>query len=98
MCFHVSCYFTLYVNQVHPAQRKHFIFKCTCQSPVNHIGGMLISPDSYDNQKLWCNSQLYPTVLSAEIISFTRDAPSSFSLMKFLTDPALSVAIIFFFS
>ncbi len=20
-CFHASCYFTLYVNQVHPAQR-----------------------------------------------------------------------------
>lgn len=57
---------------------------------------MLISPDSYDNQKLWCNSQLYPTILSAEIISFTRDAPSYFTLMKFLTDPALSVSIFFF--
>lgn len=52
MCFHVSCYFTLYVNQVQPAQCKQFIFKCPCQNPVNHIGGMLISPDSYDNQKL----------------------------------------------
>ncbi len=72
------------------------LFSSAHVSPVNHIGGMLISPDSYDNQKLWCNSQLYPTILSAEIISFTRDAPSYFTLMKFLTDPALSVSIFFF--
>lgn len=53
-----------------------FVFKC--ERPVNHSGGMLISPDSCDNQKLWCKSRLYPEILSAEIISFTRDAPSSF--------------------
>lgn len=46
--------------------------------PVNHIGGMSIGPDSCHNQKLWCKSRLYPAILSAEIISFTRDAPSSF--------------------
>lgn len=51
-----------------------FVFKC--KRPVNHSGGMLISPDSCDNQKLWCKSRLYPAILSAEIISFTRDASS----------------------
>lgn len=51
-----------------------FVFKC--KRRVNHSGGMLISPDSCDNQKLWCKSRLYPAILSAEIISFTRDASS----------------------
>lgn len=43
----------------------------------------------------WCNCRLHSAILSAEIISFTRDAPSSFTLIQFLSDPALSEFIFF---
>lgn len=58
---------------------------------MNHIVGMLISPDSCDNQKLWCKSRLYPAILSAEIISFYERC----SKMQFRPDPFLSVSIFF---
>lgn len=61
---------------------------------MNHIGGMLISPDSCDNHKLWCKSRLYPAILSAEIISFYERC----SEMQFRPDPFLSVSILFSFS
>lgn len=65
---------------------------------LNVTVGMLIIPESSDNKKLWCNCQLNPAILSEEIISFTRDAPSSYIITLFLPDPALSVSLVLFLS
>jgi len=80
-------FFVCLVCQEHPAQHIFFVFP----NAMNHIGGLLISPDSCDNQKLWCKKPC--NFICGDHFLYERCCE-----MQFLPDPFLSVSIFFSFS